>query len=209
MLLDLLTDPDAFFRARADAPSLVGPTVVVLLVIIVGLVGSLPALQATTAGMPAQAGTFTSFVFIFGAVGAVVGTLVAWLLYAGVFHVVSAVVYGASGSFSETLALTGWGFVPRIPEGVISAAVAYVVFSGATMPADPLQVAQVMQELRNDPLFTLASWLGIVFLLWSALLWTFAMRHGRDLTLRQAAVTVAIPVSVGLLLDLLGLAGVI
>lgn len=208
-MLNLLTDPDGFFEARADGPSLVGPSLVMLTVIIVGGLASLPTLQRTTAAMPAEAGAFASLVYLFGAIGAVVGTLVAWLLYAGVFHVVSAVVYGAEGGFTDTLALTGWGFVPRIPESVISGAISYAVFSGVTVPADPVRAARMMQQLTQDPLFTLASLLGIVFLLWSALLWTFAMRHGRDLTLRQAAVTVAVPVSVGLALDILGLVGVI
>ncbi|MFB6353256.1 MAG: YIP1 family protein [Halobacteriales archaeon] len=208
-MLNLLTDPDGFFEERADDPSLVGPSLVMLTVIVVGGLASLPTLQRTTAAMPAEAGAFASLVYLFGAIGAVVGTLVAWLLYAGVFHVVSAAVYGAEGGFTDTLALAGWGFVPRIPEGVISGAISYAVFSGVTVPADPVRAARMIQQLRHDPLFTLASVLGIVFLLWSALLWTFAMRHGRDLTLRQAAVTVAVPVSVGLALDLLGLAGVI
>lgn len=208
MVQVLLSDPDAFFRGRADEPSFRGPAVVVLIVIGLGLAGSLPTLRATASALPEAAGPFVPLFYIFSVIGGVVGTLVIWLLYAGAFHVISAVGYGASGSFRDTVALTGWGFVPRIPEAAISAAISSYVFSGRTYPADPARLAAVMDQLRSDPLILLASVLGVVFLLWSAFLWTFAVRHGRDLTLRQAAVTVAIPVSIGVGINLLSMFGV-
>jgi hypothetical protein len=42
MVLQLLTDPDAFFADRSREPSLLGPAVVVLLVAAVGTIGSYP-----------------------------------------------------------------------------------------------------------------------------------------------------------------------
>ncbi len=207
MGLELLTDPDAFFRRRAEAPSLAGPAIVVLLVAAIGVVGSVPAWRATAAAIPDQAGPFVSIAVASGVIGGVIGMLVTWLLYTAAFHAVSAVAFGASGSVRTTLALTGWGFVPRIPDAVVQAAISSAVFSGVTLPSDPQRLQAFLRGLRGDPLFLLGGVLGIAFLLWSALLWTFAMRHGRGLTLRQAAATVAIPVAVVLAFDLLGIAG--
>lgn len=209
MVRELLTDPDAFFRRQADEPSFRGPAVVVLFVIGLRLAGSLPTLRATASALPEEAGAFVPLIYLFSAIGGVVGTLISWLLYAGAFHVISAVGYGASGRFRDMVALTGWGFVPRIPEAGISAAIAYYVFSGRTFPADPARLGVVMEQLRSDPLLQLATILGIVFLLWSAFLWTFAVRHGRGLSLRQAAVTVGIPVSIGVGINLLSSVGVV
>lgn len=207
-MIDLLTDPDGFFAARADSPSLRGPTLVVLLVAVIGIAGSLPVLRASTAALPDEAGFVGTIIYASGVIGGVIGVLIVWLLYAIAFHVVSAVVFGADGAFRDTLALTGWGFAPRIPEGIISAGVTYVVFTGVTFPSDPMQASRFVQQLQNDPLLELTGWLSLVFLAWSAMLWTFAMRHGRGLTLREAGLTVAVPVGVRLLLFLLGRVGV-
>lgn len=206
-LITLLTDPAGFFAERADSPSLAGPTLVVLFTAAVGLAGSLPILRATTSALPEQTGLVSTFVYASSVIGGVLGVLIVWLLYAVVLHVTSAAVFGAEGGFRDTLALTGWGFVPRIPEGILSAAVTYVVFTGVTFPSDPLQTSRFIRQLRNDPLLELTGWLSLVFLAWSAMLWTFAIRHGRGLTLREAALTVAVPVGMRLLLFVLGQVG--
>lgn len=206
-MIDLLTDPDGFFAERADAPSLTGPTLVVLLVAVVGIAGSLPVLRASTAALPDEAGFVGTIIYASGVIGGVIGVLVVWVLYAVAFHVVSAAIFGAEGGFRDTLALTGWGFVPRIPEGIMSAAVTYAVFTGVAFPSDPLAASRFVRQLQNDPLLQLTGWLGLVFLAWSAMLWTFAMRHGRGLTLREAGLTVAVPVGVRLVLFLLGQLG--
>lgn len=207
-LLDLLTNPDAFFRRLVPSPSFRGPILVVLLVALIAIAGSLPVTRATTGALPEGAGPVGSLVLVFSVIGGFIGVLVTWFLYAAAFHVVSALAFGAEGSFRTTLALTGWGLVPRIPQGLISAGITYVVFADATMPTDPVAAGRMAQMLQNDPLFTLATWLGVVFLLWSAMLWTFGMRHGRDLTLKQAGLTVGIPVGLRLVLLILGEVGV-
>lgn len=204
----LLVEPDGFLRRRADEPSLAGPAAVVLLVAAIGAVGALPVLGATTAAMPEAAGPFVPVVAAVGVVGGVVGAFVAWGLFAGAFHAVSAVAFGATGRFRTTLALVGWGFVPRVPEAAVGSLVAYLVFGGARLPSDPQRLQATLRALRADPLFVVAGVLGVAFLAWSALLWTFAVRHARDLSLREAGLTVAGPVAVALAVDLLGLLGV-
>ena len=207
-LATLLVDPDAFFRSRARAPTFRGPVAVVLLVALLGIAGSVPVVRATTAALPEEAGPLVPLVAATSVIGGLVGVVVAWGLYAVAFHVVSAVVYGARGSFRETLALVGWGFVPSVPEAAISAVVTSLLFAGTSLPSDPVALQAAVRALRADPLFTVAGLLGLVFLAWRAMLWTFAVRHARGLTLRQAGLVVAGPVAVALLVDLVGLLGV-
>ena len=57
---------------------------------------------------------------------------------------------------------------------------------------------QYIQQINSGPLVTLAAVLGIVFTLWSGLLWTFAVKHARQLSTRNAAITVVLPVLIGL-----------
>jgi hypothetical protein len=51
----------------------------------------------------------------------------------------------------------------------------------------------------NDPamrqLTLVSTAVGILFLLWSANIWIFGVRHARNLSLRHAILTVAIPVA--------------
>ena len=209
MVLDLLTNPDAFFAERSENPSLIRPAVIVLLVALVGVVSSYPVIQATISALPPEAGTFVTVIQVVGAVVGVMVSFVIWMLYAVVFRGIAYVVFDGDGSFRDVLALVGWGFVPAVFGSIVSAVVNFVVFSGVQFPDDPAQVAQFVQELQSRPEFLVAGVLGIVFLLWSAFLWTFAVRCAEGLDLREAALTVAGPVAVALLLRLNGVFGVI
>lgn len=209
MVLDLLTNPDAFFEERSDDPSLLRPALVVLLVAVLGVVGSYPVIQATVSALPPEAGTFVTAIRVVGAVVGVVVTVVIWLLYAVAFHGIAYVLFDGDGSFRDTFALAGWGFVPSVFASAVSAVVNFVVFSGVQFPSDPARVARFARELQSRPEFLVAGVLGIVFLLWSAFLWTFAVRHAEGLDLREAALSVAGPVAVALVLRLNGVFGVI
>ena len=209
MVLDLLTNPDAFFAERSDDPSLLGPAVVVLIVAVIGVVGSYPVIRATISALPPEAGTFVTVIQVVGAVVGVVVTFVIWLLYAVAFRAIAYVLFDGDGSFRDVFALVGWGFVPSVFAGLASAVVNFVVFGGVQFPDDPAQVARFARELQSRPEFLVAGVLGIVFLLWSAFLWTFAVRYAEGLDLREAALTVAGPVAVALLLRLNGVFGVV
>jgi hypothetical protein len=209
MVLQLLTNPDAFFAERVEAPSLLGPTLVVLLVAVLGAVASYPVLEATMGALPPEAGPFVAVFRVVGALVGVVVTLLIWVLYAVAFHLVASLAFDGGGSFRDTFAVVGWGFVPAVFGGLVGVVVNFVVFSGVRFPTDPTRMQPFVQELRGRPAFLVAGVLGIVFLLWSAFLWIFAVRHAEGLDLREAALTVAGPVAVALLFRLNGVFGVV
>lgn len=209
MVLDLLTNPEAFFAERSEEPSLLGPAVVVLLVAAIGAVGSYPVLKATVGALPPEAGPLVTVIQVIGAVVGVVVTVVVWALYAVAFHAIAAVAFDGNGRFRDALALVGWGFVPALFGSVVSGVANFLVFSGVRFPNDPARIQSFVQDLQSRPEFLVAGILGIVFLLWSAFLWTFAVRHAEDIGLREAGLTVAGPVAVALLLRLNGVFGVV
>lgn len=207
----VLTDPESFFRERESDPSLLRPALVVAVAALVGAAAGFlqwQAMQDLYSSIEGPAGQIASVAGVFGIVGGLVGPFVAWILYAGVFHGISA-LFDGEGAFTDTLALVGWGFVPSILGGLVSLAITYYRFNvvGFTVPqtTDPQAMAEFSQEVSSGPLVTLDSGLGILFTLWSAFLWMFAVKYARDLDTRNAAITVAIPVAISLLLSLWGL----
>jgi len=201
--LSLLTDPEAFFGRRGTDPSLKGPLVVVTLIAAVNAVASVlqfrfMARLFENSGMESGFATaIQAFSFVF----VIAGPFVVWLLYAGVFQGIS-VLFDGDGDFSTTLAFVGWGFVPSVMGSVASVAINFYRFNvrGIDVPSEMTVEAyqQFSQSLQTGPLVALSAALGIVFTLWSAFLWTFGLRHARSLSVRQAALTVALPVLVGL-----------
>jgi len=61
--------------------------------------------------------------------------------------------------------------------------------------------------LTTDPLAQVAGIVSILFLIWSANIWIFGMKYARNLSTRDAALTVGIPVGVYILYTVITLAG--
>ncbi|PSQ20708.1 hypothetical protein BRD06_12215 [Halobacteriales archaeon QS_9_67_15] len=203
--LSLLTDPEAFFGRRGTDPSLKGPLVVVTLIAAVNAVASVLQFRfmARLFENSGMGSGFATAIQAFSFVFVIAGPFVVWLLYAGVFQGIS-VLFDGDGDFSTTLAFVGWGFVPSVMGSVASVAINFYRFNvrGVDVPSEMSVEAyqQFSQSLQTGPLVALSAALGIVFTLWSAFLWTFGLRHARSLSVRQAALTVALPVLVGLAL---------
>lgn len=205
----LLTDPDAFFRERSPDTSLRGPVAVVAAVALVSAVAG--ALQFSVMNQlfaELGGGAIVSLIQLVTFGASLVGPFVVWLIYAGVFQGIS-LVFDGDGEFSTTLALVGWGFLPSVFGALASLAINYYRFEvqGVTLPAEVTaqSVQQFSRSIASGPLVALSAGLGIVFTLWSAFLWVFALKHARNLSVRDAALTVALPVLVGVALSGFGL----
>ncbi|MFC7236488.1 Yip1 family protein [Halosegnis marinus] len=206
-MLDILFSPDRFFRERAGDPGLGGPVAVVAVVALLGAVAAYPAAEAVAAALPAEAQGFSGITIATTLIGAFVGPFVVWILFAAVFHGLSAFLYDAEGDFRDTLAFTGWGFVPAIVTAVVGIVVGFLVWGSVQFPdaTDPQAVQQFTREIRQRPEFIVSGVVGLVVLLWRGMLWTFAMQHCRNIEFREALVTVGVPVGLLFLYRLSGL----
>lgn len=177
MVSDLLTDPDAFFaRQSADlrfAPPLLVVAAAGTLTVLSGAPGARTLVAA--GGTPPPWSTVLLAVLI----GGVIGGVAAWTLTAAVMHVVSA-LFGGRGRFGRTLFLAGWGYVPLVFSGGLSTAASFYA-AGGTAPAAGFVGAA-------------STALGVLFVCWQGVLWTFAIKHARDVRTRAAAVAAAVPV---------------
>lgn len=214
---DVLTDPDSFFERRTEDPSWVVPIVLVLLTALLAAIAASPgaelAGEATSMALENQGQEANQSVQnIASAVTKVVGvgwafvkTFAGWLLYGLVFYVIARFGFEGTGSFGNTLALTGWGYVPAVLNQVISAAAAYTVFGGASLPETTQAAQETLTELQSDPILLAASVIGLALLAWSGVIWTYAMSHLHDLSRRDAAITVGIPVALVMIMRINGI----
>ncbi|WP_185715618.1 Yip1 family protein [Halocatena pleomorpha] len=207
----LLTDPPSFFRERVDNPGILIPTLIVIATGVIAAVGSAPVADLTsqlaTEGLASQGqqlnestvnavGTFTS---VFSTIFSFLSVLLGWIVYSIAFYLIARFAFGGSASLGNTFAFTGWGYIPMLIHQLISAAAAYYVYSGVTLPNATVAAQTTLQELQNDPVILAAGVIGLVLLVWSGVIWTAAMSQLHDVSRRNAIITVGIPVGIAFL----------
>lgn len=209
-MASLVTDPNSFFRDRRDDASFLGPALVITAIAVLGVGSAIVSIRATSEMMSqimadSGAGQGAQTVLqAFQLVGVVVGfvlTYVIWVFWTAIFYGITA-IFDGTGSFTTTLKLVGWGFVPSLVGSVFNLFINIYRFEirGFDVPANagPQAAQQFSQQISSGPLVVLSAVLGIVFTLWGGLLWTFAVKHARQVTTRNAAIAVALPILLGL-----------
>ena len=203
--MDLLIRPGAFFKnAMTEQESLKFPALVVLAVGIAGamygyLIGGLTG--QVLGGIIPGMGTI---IILSTVLGALIGSFIFWLIYAGVFYAFS-IMFKGNGTFRRTLEFTGYGYLPQFFGTLITFVIAlyyipriHVPQLSAAAAQNPELVTEAIKALIHDPammeLSQIALIISMVFLLWSANIWIFAMQHSRKLSPRDAALCVGIPV---------------
>jgi len=204
-LPDVLIRPDAFFSALVtEKESLKIPSLIILAGgIVAAIYGYL--LGGLTAKMMAGVMPGMDTIIILSATaGALIMTFIFWLIVAGVFYLFSSVFKG-EGSFNRVLEVVGYGYLPQIAGSLITIVAAIVYIPRITVPAltqaaleDPTMIAQVTKAFMHDPammeLTQITSLITLVFLLWSANIWIFGVKHARRLSPQNAAICVGVPV---------------
>jgi hypothetical protein len=204
---DLLFVPDRFFREKEEFSGLTIP------VLIVGAVGVLSAIgayfvtqvtiQAILPALPSGTEQYMNLALIAALVGGILGAYILWLVSTVVFFGISTLFHG-QGGLRRSFESTGYGFLPQIFGGLINIYLFYQFAATVTIPkiTDPTLVNQITQSLMNNPYFELATLVGVIFLLWSANIWIFGLKYARNLTVRDAVISVGVPVGVYILYSL-------
>lgn len=201
---DLLVRPDAYFSDLVKSEvSLKVPLLIILAGAIIGAISAYQVSSLTgqmfSQAMPGMGG----IVLIMGALGGFVIFFIIWAIYSGILHIIS-MAFKGKGPFRRTLQITGLGLLPQVFGSVITLLLALYYLPQVQIPRvtsfqDPQLLQAAIQQLMNDPAmrqFSLISTvIGILFLLWSANIWIFGVRHGRSITLKHAIITVIIPIA--------------
>jgi hypothetical protein len=203
-ILLLFTDPDGFFRR--DPKEWSGLAIPALIVLVAGIIGAVSAYLVSLTMLqifPESLQSASGLVAVIGVVGAIAGIFFAWVAYTIVLHVISMIFMG-KGTFAGTLAAVGYGFLPTVFGSLIDLVLYsyYLPTLQVTPVKDVLDIQSATLALTHSPVFQMVSLVGIIFLLWSANIWVYGLRYARGISLRHAAITVAIPVVVLILVTL-------
>lgn len=204
-LTDVLFRPDAFYEnAIKGHENLKIPTLIILAgAIIAAALGFLMGGQTAKMMADVMPGMDT-IVLVAAIVGAFLGTFIFWLIIAGLFYIIS-IPFKGEGSFNRTLEVVGYGYLPQVIGSVITLIVAIEYLPRVAIPSltksaleDPAMIEAATNALLHDPVmveFTqISTLIAIVFMLWSANIWIFGMKHARGLSPRDAAICVGVPV---------------
>jgi len=200
-MIEILTNPDKFFEAKMEEE--VSLKIPALIVLIIGIISGIGAyfMGGLTAEMlsgtvPPEAQAFLSFIPISTAITAVIVSFIIWVVFAAIFFGISCIFKG-EGKFKRTLEFVGYGYIPMIFSGIIGAILMYNIVSTAHIPVvtDPAKMAEAFEPLMKSPMMQLSYAISILFMLWSANIWVFGLKHARNLTTKNALITVAIPMA--------------
>ncbi len=189
-MLEILVNPDKFFRDHDDVNILVA----ILIVATSAVLGALmiyanldiiessvirqlqQTLSAEQARMMFELMKYTFLITPF------IGAFVGWIIIAGLIHIVSSVL-GGEGEFSKTLKLTAFGYIPSI-----------ILF--------PLNfsIVRMTHEFMNVSIMII----GAASTIWQLLILTFAVKNWRKLDTTKAAISVVIPIVILAGLSLMG-----
>jgi hypothetical protein len=212
---DLLLSPDVFFVGRMkEEENLKLPG---LIAVIGGIIYAATAyvVSETTNRILAQIPEASGIAPALGMIGAIFAFIFFiifwWLIFGGFFYGIS-MVFSGKGSFKRILECVGFGLVPVIIGLVISFFIALYYIPMVEIPvisgvSDPMAIQRAITQLMQDPAFssyrTISTIISSIFLLWSANLWIFGLKHARNLTVKHAAITVLVPVIIYIVIILI------
>ncbi len=210
LIFDILIRPRAFFQnAIAEKESLKIPGFIVLALGIVSAVYAYLIGGLTGKMMAGLIPGMESIIAISTIIGALFGIFIFWGIWSGVFYLISSLFKG-KGTFKRSLEFIGYGYLPQIFGALLTMIVAILYIPKVIVPEipagagqDPQLIQEAVKALMHDPsmmeMTQIISIISIVFLLWSANIWIFGMKNARQLSERDSALCVGIPVVVYIL----------
>lgn len=204
-MVTILSNPNEFFRNRVEETSMARPAIVVLLAVFSNLLAPFLITVRIYELSPESLQSYILFGQGLAIAAAVFGTSLKWFLVSG-FTYSASLFYSRDGEFRQLFRLIGWGFVPQIFSGLVLGTTTYYVFHTLDVTAFQLSNMQTVNAyIRNHQFFVIGKLLSLVFVVWSGLLWAFALKNVRKLDRVTSVKITAIPVLLIVLWQLLRL----
>lgn len=196
-LTQVLTNPNGFFEEKMkNEVEMKTPLLIVLLIAVLGAINAVIMTQKIMETLPPEAAAFASIGAIAGVIGAFIAAIIMWVIYSGVFYAISSIL-GGEGTFKRVLEVVAYGFIPSIASGIIGIIVMATSFSFENFDMQNPELLE--QAMLNDPTMKMSVIVGILFTLWSANIWIFGLVHARHMTVKNAAISILVPVGLYIL----------
>jgi hypothetical protein len=204
---DLFLKPDTFFQDLITKKESLGKPAIIILAAGIAAGAYAYLVGGLTATMLAGFMTGMETIIVLSAFfGALLFTFIFWVLWSGVIFALS-ILFKGNGSFKRTMEIVGYGYLPQVAGILMNTIVAYLYIPAVNVPTlsaaaiqDPKLIQEATKALMHDPsmmaLTQITSVVSIVFLVVSANIWIFGLKHARRLSLRDAAICVSVPVIV-------------
>lgn len=202
----ILSNPKGWFgnHPYEDSLPLWRPAVIVLAIALVGVIPSYLLSDAMTIeGEQAVPETILMVGQLFGLLIGIVMMFATWLLFAGIMHAVAAVIGDAHGGFRSTFYYVGWGYLPALFGSIFDAGATWYALQ--QLQVESIPVEELESTMYSTAAMQVSAGLDVLFILWTGLIWVFAVQKARNVTIQTAAIAVAIPVLIRLGFTISGL----
>lgn len=191
----ILFNPEWFFSEKLkEKISLKIPFFVLLIYGIFGTASMVLLSNKITASLPSNLGQIMFVGVAVGAIGSLIGVYLIWLILAGVFHLISN-LFCSEGTFKRTFEFVGYGFLPLIFSSMINLGALYTILPSLDFSFnDPSLIQQNANQMLFNPIFQASQVAGILFSIWSAYIWIFAIKNALKITTKNALIVVGVPI---------------
>ncbi len=196
-MLEVLTDPNGFFRKKINEKvEWKTPLIIMTIMAIVSAISAYMVTAQIMKTMPQEAATFAGIGAAIGIIGGIIGVIIGWVMYSLVFYIIS-LLFNGEGDFKRVMQFVSYGFIPSIASSLISLYYTNKMFSNIDFSSiDPQTIQEI---LVSDPSMKIAGIIGIIFTLWSANIWIFGIMYARNLSFKNALITVGVPILIYIL----------
>ena len=189
--MQILINPREFFENKIkEDPDFKQPLMIIGAMAVISAISAYIIASKLIGNLPSDVASVAQIGAAIGAIFAIISVFIMWLIYSGIFYGISLVLNG-QGTFKRVCEFVAYGFLPSILGSVLSLVLTSKAYSSLDLSVqDP---ALLEKAMFSDPYIMASTVIGILLTLWSANIWVFAMMHARNLTVKNALITVGVP----------------
>lgn len=196
-LMDILIDPDEFFRNEAENPDILRPGLILVASSLVGVITPVIIMNKIMT-VVTDTNTFITVGIVISVLTSFLSIYMVWIVYSLIFFIIT-IPLGGEGEFRDLFKLIGWGFIPYIFSGIVGATISYLAIQNTPFIAGEMTIVAYMGNVNNSQIMNISKASSTIFFAWSGFMWVFAVKHARNLNIRRSVITVGIPVLISII----------
>jgi len=196
--MKLITNPDEFFaELKTKDASIKIPVLIIIGIAILGSINYYFLINKILEIFPEN---IVQILTVGAYISTFIGVFVIWLIITVIVYGLSA-LFGGEGSFYKTLTFIGYGFLPSLIGSLITTPISvYYIMSAKISGIDLTQLEQnpkiiealITSLLPKEVIYSTLI-INIAMTAWSLIIWSFALKHARNLDLKKSFICVLIP----------------